>query len=129
MNNLDLVNEWIKKAEADIESATVLLNANLIYWQATGFLCQQATEKYLKAYLISKNIEPPKIHDINSLVVLCEAFGEFKPIEKYISNYLTDFAVIMRYPGTDDDPTFEEVKVAFEYCIYFKTMIAELLMK
>ena len=36
------------------------------------FHCQQAVEKYLKWFLVSHDVEPPKTHDLEELEKLCE---------------------------------------------------------
>ncbi len=63
-----------------------------------GFFCQQAAEKYLKAFLIALEQVPPRTHDVDVLVELCAAvdpaLGQLQPVVEG----LTEFAVIFRYP-------------------------------
>lgn len=63
-----LVNEWLQKAEPDIRLAEFLLAENTPFLDAAAFRCQQATEKYLKAFLVSRQIEFPKTHNIRELL-------------------------------------------------------------
>ena len=77
---------------------------------STCFHCQQAVEKYLKAYLIFKEVNFKKTHDIDYLLEECAKFDkEFNHID--VKN-INDFAVDIRYP---DDSTMQELEVATEY--------------
>ncbi|NJN94206.1 MAG: HEPN domain-containing protein [Anaerolineales bacterium] len=48
-----------------------------------GFFCQQAAEKYLKAFLLTAGQTPPRIHDIDALLemsaVVDAAFDQLRP--------------------------------------------------
>jgi len=46
-----------------------------IVTDAVCFHCQQAVEKLLKAYLISKNVEFGRIHDLETLLKLGESLS------------------------------------------------------
>ena len=64
----------------------------------TEFSCQQAAEKYLKAFLIACGQAPPQTHDIDALVELCAAVDPaFDQLQSQVEG-LTEFAVIFRYP-------------------------------
>ena len=52
---IEEVKLWIKKADADLRVAKELLDLNEEPWVIT-FHAQQAIEKYLKAYLIYKQV-------------------------------------------------------------------------
>ena len=66
------------------------------------FHCQQCAEKALKAYLLHKEIDPPKIHDLNELRRLCaQEDSSFAEIEKECSK-LNPFSVASRYPNEYD---------------------------
>lgn len=82
---------WIRKPDADLAAARILAHADPPLPDQTGFLCQQAAEKYLKAFLLAIGQEPPRIHDVDVLVEMCAlADPEFEG--------LTEFAVLFRYP-------------------------------
>ncbi len=95
-----LTEEWIKKAEGDFTAALTLSEKqekNLS--DAICFHCQQCIEKYLKAFLVNNNIEPPEVHDLQRLKVLCaETDKDFKSISEQL-NVLDAYAVNFRYPG------------------------------
>jgi len=69
MSKNDLVNAWIYKAENDIKN----IENNLRYSDeeipidTVCFHCQQAVEKYLKAYLVHNEISFPHTHNLGSL--------------------------------------------------------------
>ncbi len=48
----ELIKEWIHKAEHDLGMAELALENKPEYTDSICFHCQQAVEKYLKAYLV-----------------------------------------------------------------------------
>ena len=57
--------EWIAKAEGDLATAQRELRARRApNYDAVCFHSQQCAEKYLKAFLISEGIEPPRTHNL-----------------------------------------------------------------
>jgi HEPN domain-containing protein len=63
------------------------------------FHAQQAAEKMLKCYLVSREVEAPKIHDMRRL---CEMCAELEKSFDEIYNaavLLTRYGVIPRYPA------------------------------
>jgi len=62
-NQIELAKEWIVKAQNDLKTAIIL-------YQEKGpsntlcFHCHQTVEKYLKAYLVFKDIHFEKIHHL-----------------------------------------------------------------
>lgn len=92
-----LAAEWIENADEDLGFAKVGFDETEFYAKIC-FHCQQAAEKYLKAYLISKNIDPLPIHDLIRLLKQItkkdKSFDQFsKPLV-----FLNQFAVEARYP-------------------------------
>ena len=57
------------------------------------FHCQQAAEKYLKAFLVKKQIEFTKTHNIMSLLNLCASDDNSFKEELSEADNLTDYAV------------------------------------
>jgi HEPN domain-containing protein len=97
--------DWIRKAENDLAAAYLLAESEQSLPDQIGFFCQQAAEKYLKAFLIAADQTPPHIHDIDALLEICAtidiAFDSLRPLVEG----LTEFAVIFRYPGEWSDMT------------------------
>lgn len=96
--------DWFKKADEDIRSAQVLLSSGIL--GASAFHMQQAIEKYLKGFLLSRDWKLEKIHDLEKLLdeatkyksklekyrTLCQVVGEYYTEERYpylVSSELT----------------------------------------
>jgi len=106
-----IVKEWLYKAEEDYEAAISLARKRKrVVPDAVCFHCQQCIEKYLKAFLLSEGVEPPAIHDLQSLRMLCSQIDkEFDGIKGTL-DILNAYAVNFRYPG--EEATIEESKEA-----------------
>ena len=103
MVDAEFVKPWIQKAENDILSARYLAeNMHPAPIEIIGFHCQQAAEKYLKAFLVSNDQEPPKTHDLIELVKLCSNYNGSLLSLSTKCEYLIPFATRTRYPGTSD---------------------------
>ncbi len=117
--------KWFKKAESDLLVIKNNLAANEIPFDACCFHSQQAAEKYLKAYLVSKQINFPKTHDLLSLLNICieinSSFNEI--IEPAIR--LADYAIAPRYPDAFDDLSIGDALNAQKDCIEIKEFILQ----
>ncbi|KUK30281.1 MAG: HEPN domain protein [Methanosarcinales archeaon 56_1174] len=102
---------WFKKAESDLKVAEHMLEVEEPPTDAICFHCQQAVEKYFKAYLTSKNIRVKKTHDLEALLNLCiEQDKEFENLNKGKISSLSFFAVDVRYPDEFYMPSINEAK-------------------
>jgi Uncharacterized conserved protein related to C-terminal domain of eukaryotic chaperone, SACSIN len=120
----DVVIRWVKKAESDLRSANVLLKADDVITESVCFHCQQAIEKYLKAFLTEKNVRFGKIHDLLTLIEMCiREDKEFEKLDKDRISELTFYAVDVRYPDEFYTPSLEEAKKAFEIAKQVKDFI------
>lgn len=81
---------WFKKGSHDLEDARRLLDGDG-YTDTICFLCQQAVEKYLKGYLVAKNINPRPLHQLEELAKDCVRF------EKRFLDFLDEYRVMTRY--------------------------------
>jgi len=71
-SNDDLVKEWYRFAMMDFSAATHLNNTMCPKpLEIICYHCQQSAEKFLKGFLISNSIEPPKTHDLQELCEMC----------------------------------------------------------
>lgn len=96
-NRFKLTKEWITKAQHDLQTAKIL-------YQEKGpsdtlcFHCHQSVEKYLKAYLVFKNIYFEKIHNLWKLAELCGTKDkEFLNFEEQLKT-LDAYYIESRYP-------------------------------
>ena len=55
-----LVRQWIAKAEVDYRTAERLVRDDEPIRESIAFHCQQTAEKYLKAFLVWRQVEFPK---------------------------------------------------------------------
>lgn len=80
MQDSILIKDWFEKASHDIEAARILLKADGPR-DTIGILLQQAFEKYIKGYLLSKGWQLKKIHDLRELIFRAQdynpAFNEY----------------------------------------------------
>ena len=107
----EVLAEWVSKAEGDYDTAQRELKVRRKpNYDAVCFHAQQSAEKYLKAFLVSREIEPPRIHNLIELLKLCSnQDGSFELIHPVLDSLMT-YAVDIRYPG--DISTKEEARDA-----------------
>ena len=72
---IDLIKNWLNKAEKDLLSAEHEITFADKVTESICFHCQQAVEKFLKAYLIYLDIPFPKTHEISELIIRIEKKG------------------------------------------------------
>ena len=90
---------WRSKAARDLQIAQVLCtHPETAPWEFVGFLCQQAIEKALKAFLIEADAPFERSHDLVYLVTLCsERDVAFATLTDPVQS-LNPYAVRVRYP-------------------------------
>ena len=92
----ELACAWQRKAGSDLAAAEICLQAGRGL-DAACFHCQQAAEKALKAFLISRDEDYPRTHDLRRLIALCaKVERKFKSIEA-VAKRLNPYAVDFRY--------------------------------
>ncbi|MCK4614623.1 MAG: HEPN domain-containing protein [Thermoplasmata archaeon] len=107
--------EWFHKADNDLLNAENNLDSKEIPLDTVCFHSQQATEKYLKGYLIIKGEMYPRIHNLLRLLELCKQFDEsFESLREYCL-VLNDYGVEIRYPDYWSEPAMEDAKEAYRY--------------
>jgi Uncharacterized conserved protein related to C-terminal domain of eukaryotic chaperone, SACSIN len=122
--NRETIKKWILKAENDLKIAKDEMLTENPATDAICFHAQQCVEKYLKAYLISKDKEIIKTHDILFLIKQCLLIdNEFNYLLELNADSLTSYAVEIRYPEEFYFPSFEEAKEAIEICEKVKQFI------
>ena len=88
--------DWFRIGQKDLKRAELLFNAG--DYKGAGFHVQQAIEKYVKGFLLSKGWKLRKIHDLEAIlndVVVYES-----SLEKYRTEFqkITEFYIEDRYP-------------------------------
>jgi HEPN domain-containing protein len=93
------VQEWIRFAEMDLNSANILSNHYPKPVEIICYHCQQSAEKILKVFLILQENTPPKIHDLLQLLALCVNL-ESKADEIFNQrNILNRYSTVTHYPA------------------------------
>jgi HEPN domain-containing protein len=95
----DFVQQWLEKAEGDLAAAEILAQAEIPDYFPCAFHCQQAAEKFLKAYLVYHQIEFRKTHDLARLLELASQADPGLQVDLAACDWLTPFGVEFRYPG------------------------------
>ena len=96
------VQRLIKQAERDLENARK--NIGIEAYEVAAFLAEQAVEKYLKAYWMSKKKEAaPHTH---SLTELGDALGAPKTLRKHLVSLTADYTTA-RYPDAANGVPYE----------------------
>lgn len=95
-----LTSEWLVKAEEDYRVARREERARPPAYSAACFHAQQCVEKCFKGLLAEQGVAFPKTHDLEALMRLClpalpRLEAHWEPLQ-----WLTSFAVEVRYPGT-----------------------------
>lgn len=122
----EIVLRWIKKAESDLKTAKALLELKTVITESVCFHCQQAIEKYLKAFLTDKEVRFGKVHDLRTLIDLCiEKDKDFEKLDKDKISELTFYAVDLRYPDEFYIPSINEAKDAFDSTTKVKEFVLE----
>lgn len=98
MVDQSIIDEWLAKADEDYLFTEKYLQNEESFFAPLCFHCQQAAEKYLKSYIVAKELSFLKIHDINELREVCqdheESFEEIRDECALLSRYYID----TRYP-------------------------------
>jgi HEPN domain-containing protein len=104
---LEVVREWLAKAENDLKTAahTLKLGADCPT-DTVCFHAQQCVEKYVKAVLVLQGIDFPKTHDLENLAGLLPGRVRLS-LSAEEQGRLTEYATGARYPGWGDIPLAE----------------------
>jgi len=108
-DKIDLIKLWIEKADHDLGTAEITWLHIPQYKDTISFHCQQAVEKYLKAYLIFLDFPFKKVHDLTYLLGL---IGQKETITNDLYDKaaeLEESSVQIRYPDIVIDLSDEDI--------------------
>jgi HEPN domain-containing protein len=96
-DRVDYLKNWLFRANEDILVIKSLFESDPeTFTSSICFHAQQAVEKFLKAFLVYHNIDFPKTHDLDFLLMECKKIND--KIFDIDLGSLTDFGVSIRYP-------------------------------
>ena len=108
----DEIIQWIIKGDHDLGTAKVTYLHIPVYMDTVTFHCQQAVEKYLKAYLVFLSLPFKFTHDLVYLLdLICQKDEEFQNHYHPLAE-LQSYAVEVRYPNEILFLTHEKVESA-----------------
>ena len=108
------VSAWVRKAEHDLLAVDAISTVDDPPWDIVVFHAQQAAEKLLKALLVSRGQQPPKIHDLTRLLTICLAHAPELAAFADDFVFLSPLAVLSRYPGDEPDLPREDAQRGVE---------------
>lgn len=114
---------WRLKAEEDFAAASILAEHGGPA-ATICFLCQQAAEKYLKAYLLLRRQPPKRIHHLDVLLEDCIALDD--SFRRLVDDavFLKRYYIASRYPDDlPEDVRSEEVAEAMEAASHLRDFV------
>jgi HEPN domain-containing protein len=120
---IDIVRQWIEKADHDLGTAQVTYLYIPKYRDTIAFHCQQSVEKYLKGYLYFLDIPFKRTHSLNYSLSLLSQQVEISDELFDIATVLEDFAVEIRYPDTTIDLSDDDILQAFKIAKIFRDFV------
>lgn len=112
---------WLRIAKEDLKVAKLALPEEL--FGPVAYHCQQAAEKALKGYLVSKKQPIIKTHELAKLLEICLKFD--KDFEKIYAAtlFLNPFATKFRYPTEFDIPDQTDAELALKHATSILTFV------
>jgi len=123
----NLTKDWIFMADRDLSAAEILSKDDYPLTNIVVFHCQQAIEKYLKAFLVENDIPIIKTHDLVRLNKIIQKIKKLD-IDREKLALVNDVYSESRYPAEmgllpDGMPTNKYAKEFIEYAKEIKTII------
>ena len=109
-----IAKQWVAKAANDLLNADNNLKSEIIPFDTVCFHCQQAAEKFLKAFLVGKGQSSPITHDL--LLILEKILplnGDAENLRDTLA-ILMPYAVEIRYPDDWYMPSEEDAREAMD---------------
>jgi HEPN domain-containing protein len=121
------VEDWVLLADQDLYVAEIIIKDDYPLTNIVAFHCQQAVEKYLKAYLIENDVSLIKTHDLIRLNDMTKEIKDLGIDEEKLT-IINEVYMESRYPGElgllpDGIPTDEQAKIFIEYAKEIKVKI------
>ncbi len=122
---IEIVKAWLIKADHDLGTAKVTYLHIPEYRDTIAFHCQQAIEKYLKAYLYHLEIVFNKSHDLVYLLDLISQKDLFSKELYDKASSLENYSVQLRYPNIVIELSDLEIKSSIKIAKEFRDLIID----
>lgn len=117
------IESWLEKADNDLASAQRLLEIKPMILDNACFHCQQAIEKYLKAFLNYNGKETERTHNI---IFLLSQAADFDHVFGTVDTMnINAYAVQARYPDFTMIPDEDEAKSYYQLALHVKSLVTE----
>lgn len=118
-----MVTGWFRKGDSDLANVRACMSLDQCLDTAC-FHAQQAAEKYIKAYLASRDVDFPFTHNLENLIDICsEQDSSFSALYG-MADLLTPYAVTLRY-DQDFWPGVDTVREALDAAEMIRSFIIE----
>ena len=115
------IESWLEKANNDLATAQRLLDIKPMILDNACFHCQQAIEKYLKAFLNYNGKETERTHNI---IFLLSQAADFDIVFGTIDAMnINAYAVQARYPDFTMIPDEDEAKGYYQLALQVKSLV------
>ncbi len=123
---IDYIQNWLFRAREDIAVMNRLSDSEIEFYTSTiCFHAQQSVEKYLKTFLIFHDIDFPRTHDVDFLLMECQKIDDAN-FDLNLKS-LTEFGVSVRYPDDFFIPSVKETKEYLEIALAVKSVVESLI--
>jgi HEPN domain-containing protein len=111
---LEILRQWVRKAEHDLEAARRIMAVEEgCPYDTVCFHCQQAVEKYLKALLTLSGVPALRTHDVEKLTAMLPPAKRLSvPLPSLVA--INPYPVDVRYAYDWREPTRGDALAAFE---------------
>lgn len=120
---IEIIKAWIIKADHDLGTAKITYLHIPDYRDIIAFHCQQAVEKYLKAYLFSLDIDFIRSHDLIYLLDLISKKDSILQDYYTKASSLQNYSVQLRYPNIVIELTDIEIQNSIKIAKEFRDFI------
>ena len=122
----DYIKNWLYRAREDIAVINDLQESNPSEFTSTiCFHAQQAVEKYLKAFLAFHDVDFPRTHDLDYLLLECQKINH-NSFHLDLKE-LTEYGVSVRYPDDFYVPSTKESKEYINIAISVSKIVEDLI--
>jgi HEPN domain-containing protein len=126
---LDVTKDWIRASNYDLLTIEKIVDIDYLT-HIVAFHSQQSIEKSLKALIVFKEIDIPKIHSLNRLFKLTEYIIENYDIQ--IVNKLDKLYIDSRYPSEFGllpygKPTLTDAREFYEFALSIFDRVCKIL--